>query len=193
MIWHQVFVGALSQREMYRSLVKNNGKGTNRLFSGLMSYHCSINASHQSPLPIGSGYPLTLQPSSVVTPAPEYTRKLRGFTSGKSKYHQSHQAKLWWLLTVDMEMDVGLSCANGVPGLHTYWHLTDLTLYSLITWHTYSPVSALASPRRLSMAGSPLVTRLTRLLASTLLHQTLGWGSPQASQRTLSDSPWLAW
>ena len=42
----------------------------------------------QDTLTMGSGYPLTLQPSSVVTPSPEYTRKLRGRTSGKSKSHQ---------------------------------------------------------------------------------------------------------
>ena len=42
----------------------------------------------QDTLTMGSGYPRTLQPSSVVTPSPEYTRKLRGRTSGKSKSHQ---------------------------------------------------------------------------------------------------------
>ena len=73
------------------------------------------------------------------------------------------------------------------------WMLASAVPMEFLAWHTNSPVSSLARPRRLSRAGSPLVTRLTRLLASTLLHHTRGCGSPQASHATVRDSPWLAW
>ena len=45
----------------------------------------TLSWSRHVTLTMGSGYPCTLHASSVVTPTPEYTRKLRGRTSGKSE------------------------------------------------------------------------------------------------------------